>query len=155
MAFPSTSGTTQKNLSEAWMLTRLHINSIKVITQTLKQSSQAGNVNAEAILTYVTRLADTKAELQNIVTVPGLEAYAKEQINNPSIDIATEYNNVIQALDSVVSWIITNMPKDASGYLLVTQFAPENNGRTISRTFTPAETESLRTVLDSLLITID
>jgi hypothetical protein len=155
MAFPSTSGSVQQNLSEVWSLTRSYVNTIKVRTQNLRNSSAIANVNAVTILEYATALADLKAQLQTIVTAPGLAAYAQEQINNNTINIVTEYNNMITTVDTTITWILTNLPKDGSGYLLITQFAPENNGRTISRQFTPAETAGLRTVLDGLLATID
>jgi hypothetical protein len=155
MPFPSNSGTTQISLSDAWTLTRSYMNLIKTNTQQLRTASETGNVNAEYILTYATKLIDYKVELQKTVNVTGLAAYAQEQINNPTINIVTEYNAVIQALDSVVAWIINNMPKDQDGYLLITQFAAQNNGRTTSRSFAPAQTAGLRTTLDSLLSTID
>lgn len=155
MPFPSIYGTKQENLSSAWTSARSIAGNIKTRALNISAQSQAGTLQAASILDFVAYLADAKAELTRISGLQGISTYAQEQLADPTLNIATEYNALIAALDNTVSWVIANFPKSVEGYLLVQTFAVENNGRTISRTFTTEETATLRTVLDSLIVAID
>ncbi len=154
MTFPSNSGTRQDNLDVAWNTARATAGNIKTRTTALRTMLNS-NTGSSAILTYATFLADARLILQKVATTPGIAAYAQQQINDGSINIAAEFTAMVSALDAVVSWIVTNFPKDGSGFLLATQFDGANNGRTTDRQFTTVQTAGLRPALDNLLATID
>jgi hypothetical protein len=126
---------------------------VKQGAQTLVALSNAGPVGAAQIIRFCADLADARDLFTRLAAVPGLGAYAQEQIANPSLNIATEFTAMATAIDNARSWIVTNFPKDASGYLLAMQF--DANGRTNERLFDTASLAQLRTQLTALIATID
>lgn len=157
MSFPSSAGTRQDSLSLAWTSARSVAATIKDRATSLNTASLAGPVGSSAILDFATYLADAKANLQRAASTGGIAAYAQAQINDNTINIATEFSNMMTAIDGITSWIITNFPKDTvSGtFLLAKQFAGDNSGRTTDRTFTTAQLAGLRTALNTLIAAID
>lgn len=83
---------------------------------------------------------------------PGLEDYVKAQYADSAINIVTEYNTMIAAVDAAIAWIAGNVPK-SGGYVQLDQWA--NNGTITRRTFSTASLAGLRTVLDSVAATIE
>lgn len=157
MSFPSSTGTKQDSLALAWSRARDTAAGVKNRAQSLRTASLAGPVGSSAILDLATFLADSKLALQKSASTTGIVAYARDQIADPAIDVVAEFNSMIAALDGVVSWIITNFPRDTvSGtFLLARTFAVDNSGRTQDRQFTTAQLAGLRTALDSLIAAID
>lgn len=155
MAFPSTLGSKQESLAAAWSAARNTATTIKSRSQSLHDQCAAGDVSATTILDYATMLADMKYRLEQVTNVGGIAAYAQAQINDPTIDIAAEYLSMATQIDTTISWIITNFPKDGSGYLLAVQFSGDNSGRTVPRQLSSAQTAGLRTILQALIATID
>lgn len=155
MAFPSNNGTKQENLASAWNTARSLASTIKTKAQNIRYTSAASTISANTLLDFITYLADNKLILEKIAGLPGIENYAKEQCSDAALDISGEYNNLVQSINSVITWVISNAPVDANGYLLLTKFAVENNGRTTTRAFSIEETAGFRTVLDALIAAID
>lgn len=158
MTFPSSTGTVQDSLDTAWQTARSTAASIKIRTTSLSiQCTQANTtpVSGIAILDYATFLADAKLALNRVAAVSGIGTYAQSQIANNTINISTEFTNMVSALDGVVSWIITNFPKDGSSNLLYIQFTGDNTGRTQSTTFNATQLAGLKTQLDILAATIN
>lgn len=155
MTFPSTTGTKQDSLAVAWARARDTAAGIKNQATNLRTASVNGNVGASAILSFATYLADAKLILVRSSSTGGIGAYAQSQINDGTIVVATEFNNMMTTLDSVIAWIIANFPKDGSGFLLAVQFAADNSGRTTDRQFSTAALANFRTTLDTLIATID
>jgi hypothetical protein len=83
-----------------------------------------------------------------VAALPGLAAYAKTEYADANLDIVAELNAVITACDNCVSWVGTNFPKDANGYLLIHKIA---NGDIEVRTFAPAALSGFATQLGALL----
>lgn len=111
----------------------------------------AGDVLASRIIEMFLVLRVDRNALASQAATPGLGAYAQSQKNAPTLDIVAEFNAVLAATDSVTTWITTNFPKDGGGYILAQSFGADTMGE---RTFTPAQTAGLRTVLDALIATI-
>lgn len=154
-AFPSSSGTYQESLDSAWRRIREMASYVKSRTVSLNTAAAAGSISSSLILDYATFLADAKIALQSAASVQGIAAYAQEQIADPTFDIVASYTDMVNAINSVTAWVIANFPKDANGFLLAKTFTAVNDGRTQDRTFTPAQTATLRTVLDTLTATIN
>ena len=155
VAFPSTSGSRQENVASAWERARSTAGAIKSRAQQLNAAAMAGNISSSLILGFATYLADARLAMQSAASVQGIAAYAQAQINDPTFDIVTSYNDLVTTIDATIAWVIANFPKDASGYLLATQFNANNSGRTVDRQFTPAQTAGLRTTLDTLIAAIN
>jgi len=124
---------------------------LKLFTQQLQAECAAGNVPSSRILDAYINFVQERAELVTAAAAPGMAAYARAQKNKEALDVVAEFQAMIAAIDNVTSWLTTNFPRDASGYLLAKQFS----GNTIvDRTFTPAVTATFRTQLAALIATI-
>lgn len=153
MAFPSANGTKEFDLERAWAHSRQVAGAVKRESQNVRAMSAAGTLPSSSVLGLVSFLADAKIEFARVSSVPGLAAYARAQIDDPAMDIAVEFTNMVSALDGTISWIVTNFPKDTGGFLLAQIILP--SGRTQDRIFTAAATATFRTQLDSLIAAIN
>lgn len=127
------------------------IASIKLTCQQVRAESLAGAVPSSRILDLFINLQGAKLQLNAAAAVPGLAQFARDQKNNPSLDVVAEFTNVVNTLTSVVDWINTNFPKDAGGFLLAKSFS---GTLIVDRTFSTATLVNLRATLDSLIATI-
>lgn len=154
MAFPSSSGSQGDDKHEAWVASRNIATQVKTSAQNVRTLSAAGTLASSNLLDFVTYLAEARAGLQTCAQVPGIQTYAQEQLEDPSIDLTAEFIAMRDQMDATRTWITTNFPKEAtSGYLLAQTFTAD--GRQADRVFTAAQTAGLRTVLDALIATID
>jgi hypothetical protein len=110
-----------------------------------------GTVTSTQVLAMFSHLSNVKAQFSAAAGVSGLAQYAKDQKNSQSLDVVAEFTAMIAAIDTCRSWISTNFPKDANGYLLA---ATLGEAALVDRTFTSAQTVNLKTVLQSLAATI-
>lgn len=124
---------------------------VKTYCTTARTAMAAGSVVATVIVDLHIRLKADHAALDAAKNTPGLAAYAQEQKNNGSLDVAAEFMAVLAAMADVVTWIEANFPKDGSGFLLRETWGA--NGP-VDRSFTTAATAGLRTELDALISTI-
>jgi hypothetical protein len=152
MAFPGAGGLVQDNLDEAWGLARALARDVKVTAQGVRNDSASGILKTSQIFQLTTLLADAKDRLNVIKAMTGMGPYAQEQVGDSGINIATEFNSMISAMDSVVSWVSTNFPKDGSNFLLGWTMSPA--GRLVDRVFSAAATAGFRTELDALTSSI-
>lgn len=155
MAFPSSGGTVNENLSRGWDIIRDIAGNIKTRSVGLNNILVASTATSDTIIFYCGHMADLRARMVAIASMPGMVAYAQSQINNPTYDVTAEFITMRNALDAVISWIITNFPKDASGFLLAKTFNVDNSGRTTQRVFIASQTVGLRTALNALITAID
>jgi hypothetical protein len=148
MAFPS-----QTDAATAWQVIRNTASTIKVRSTGLNTLSLAGNVGSSALLEYLDWLLDRRADLAAYAATPGLAVYAQDQVNNPSLNITTEFNSMTAAIDNLRTWMTTNFPKDGSGFLLAHTF--DGAGRKVDRLFSTAALATFRTNLQAVIATID
>lgn len=153
MAFPSATGTRAETLSSAWEGARSIASKIKSQCVALKASSLAGDIGAYTVLNFLRNMADSRARLAILAAVPGLAAYAQAQLNDNTLNVATEFAGMVNAVDGLRTWIITNFPKDGNGYLLRDQLDAE--GRMVERMFSTVAMAGLRTQLDAVTASID
>jgi hypothetical protein len=155
VAFPSSSGTRQQSLVQALGTLRGNAGAVKSRAVALNTACAAGNVASSVLLDFATFLADSKTVMQTASAIPGLAAYAQEQISDATFDIAASFTAMMAQIDATTTWFIANFPKDGNGFLLAKTFTGDNSGRAQDRQFTPAQTATLRTVLSALIATID
>lgn len=153
MAFPSDIGSKQDDLSRAWASIRSIAGNIKTQSTILRDTSAAGSIEASRIVSYSVNLANMREQLARFTAVPGLVAYVRTQVNDPTIDVVAEYNTMLIQLNATRTWIVNNFPKDANGYILYHQL--DSNGKLVQRLLTPAQTAGLRSELTNLINTID
>lgn len=152
MAFPSSAGSGHQSLADAWREARELAASARTQTQGVRTLAAASGLPSTRILRHTEMLAGIHASLGRIAAIPGIAAYAQEQINNNTIDIVAEFNAVRNAIAAVVSWVVTNFPAN-SGFLLASSINAQ--GIVTDRNFTPAQLAAFITVLDGLIAAID
>ena len=153
MAFPSTIGSKPDSLDTAWAQARAYAGSVKQRSVSITAASNAGAVSAVEIIALAADLATARENLARIAAVPGIGAYAQAQVSDATLDVAAAFTAMVNAIDATRTWIVTNFPKDGSGYLLAAQF--DGTGRITYRTFDTVQLAGLRTQLAALIATID
>ena len=114
---------------------------------TTASTTMAGSaVSASYALSLLDALRNARTEMQTIAAIPGMAEHATRV--SGVADIAADFNAIAAKVDEVGTWLVTNFPKDLDGYLLREQFAA--GGARSERTFAPAATAALRTLLDEL-----
>lgn len=144
MAFPSDN---VESLADAWLEAQRRAGVIKRQAQSYITDLAAANTSANVALQISEKLAVAKADFTRWKNMPGLPEYAQAQQNNPGLDIATEFQGMVGAIDGVISWIVANFPA-SGGYLQKDTLKPD--GTVSVRSFTPAQTSGLRTALQAL-----
>ena len=114
----------------------------------IKAQAEAGNISADTILNLLRGMKVAYDVMESAKVTPGLNDYAKTEFNDPLLDYVAEVTAAQAAMVTCFNWITTNLPKDASGYLLKDKIV---NGVIEVRTFTPAQTAGLSTVLGTLI----
>jgi hypothetical protein len=123
----------------AWQLRRL---------TSARSAEFASGATSAQVLSVLDNMRALKAELDEVKTTPGIAAYAKAQEDDVAYDVVAEFTAMLAAVDAVIQEIITTMPKDGSGFLLLNQF--DVDGALIPRNFTAAQLANLRTLLDGV-----
>jgi hypothetical protein len=153
MAFPSSNGSIQISLAEAWADARSVAANIKSRAQQVSSAAAAGTLTGDAALSLSQYLADAKVQLQRDAAVSGISAYAQNQVGDPALNVAAEFTNMLTQIDAVTAWIVANFPKDGTGRLLHQTITAA--GRPVSAPFAAAQTVGLRTALDGLIASIN
>ncbi len=129
----------------------------------IRLRSLAGALDAQMVAGPVTAtliLDDLLAELLSGRTVliaskntSGILDYARDQFDDLTIDLPTEFNALITAIDAVITWIVDNFPTSPGGFLQ--RFTIAVDGVLTDRSFSSAQTAGLRTQLQALFAAIE
>jgi hypothetical protein len=147
MTFP-----TRPSLQVVWQQFAARAATLKRYCQEFTTASAARAMSASDLEEMLSHLAGFSTYAKASALTPGLEDYVKAQYADSAINIVTEYNTMIAAVDAAIAWIAGNVPK-SGGYVQLDQWA--NNGTITRRTFSTASLAGLRTVLDSVAATIE
>lgn len=147
MSFPSSGAT----LADKWARIQSDAARLKSRSATLVAASQ---ITRREALEYQNALLDIRADLETLTAGAasnGLQAYAQAQVNDPSLNIATEYTTMRNALDSLTAWLVTNFPNTA-GELRVYTFV---SSRVTDVLLTAGELTAYKAQLNGLIATIN
>lgn len=150
MPFPTANPLTAALVSAQQTATNL-----KYLAQSTATACAAGPVSANVLLQMMDTMVRAKATLNAAAAVPGMAQYAKDQYNNQSLNIATEFTAMVNAIDTAATQIAANIPKGTAGqggWMLTQKFAAD--GSVTVRTFSTAETAAIVTALNTLAATI-
>lgn len=146
MAFPASTLT----LEAGWSDFRALALTVKRKTTQLRDLSAAGTtdrvlyVKLRGILdNAVTQWAAILAETS------GLQAYARDQLEDQSLDLSAEYTAMRNAAIALRDWLDANIPTGAGGAVLERQIDDT------PLVFTSGQTAGFRTEADTLIATID
>jgi hypothetical protein len=87
-----------------------------------------------------------------LAAIPELDAVARATIPGYTGSLSADAAATVDAMQGAVSWITTNVPKDANGWVSVHKW--NTDGTQTARNFTPAQTAGLVTVLNAVGATI-
>lgn len=102
---------------------------------------------------YLT-LVRANNQFNALKVAPGLAQYAKDQENDQAYDVVAEFNAMQTALQSVLTWMETNVPITNRSVAPVADWANEQTIQ-IANIFTASQTSGLRTEMAALIATID
>lgn len=153
MAFPAANGSAfPVALDAAWVGARQAAASLQSQCTTLNAQIAAGNVSGQSIITSLSFFIAINNQLTAYAAVPGIAAYAQQQVNNVSLDVAGAFSGMQAALVAVGNWIVNNFPKDTGGFaqaFTLTIAGPQ------WATFSTAQLSGLATLLTALSATIN
>lgn len=150
MAFPS--GKTTNTLSRAFDDTQTTARNLKQDAIDIRDTSLAGDTSRKLIMEFPSKIADA-LDIWNAASVKvGIAQYAKDQLEDQSLTIGTDFTAMVTTATGVRDWIIANFP-NTGGLLLERSF--DANGRMVLGTLTTVQTAGLRTELDALIATIE
>lgn len=148
MAFPASTAQAAQAWTQACNLAiavKNETNRILTLSQTSLPANQAIN--------YVSFLAGAITSFNQYTAVGGIGAYAQGQVNNPSLNVTTEFTNMVTAIQNVINWVVNNFPKDGSSNLLYEKFNAD--GTQTFSSFTNAQlTGAFIPLLQALIATI-
>lgn len=150
MAFPS--GKNQLTLRQAFDVSRDKSRSIKQGAIDIRSKSLAGTLTRKEVMEFPTSLADAIDDWNTALALPGIGQYARDQIDDQTINLGAEFTAMVNTATGVRAWIITNFP-NSGGFLLERSF--DVNGRMVLGTLTAGQTAGLRTELDLLIAAIE
>jgi hypothetical protein len=107
----------------------------------------ANPVSANQVLQALGQVVDFIRTIDTVAAVPGIIEYAQAQKGDATLDVVAEAASMRANAIIVRDWIITNFPKDATGYLLKDTF--DADGSISVRQFTSAQTVALQAALSA------
>lgn len=112
-----------------------------------------GDVAADFVTEEVLRgLVVSRAVFADAAAVPGIAAYVASQRSVTEQQVIDAFTDMDGAVEDAIGWIVNALPKNAGGFLLLRTIAAD--GAMAYRSFTPAETAGLRTILQAVEATI-
>lgn len=146
MAFPS-----DPSLSVEFERVKSAASQAKRNAQNDRASMAAGPVSWSFVLALLNNLRVAKERFDHVAALgPDMSAYAEAQQGR---NLDADFAAVQTALDDAIQHIVSVIPKDGSGRLLVQTF--DADGTVQDVTFSSAATAQTRAYLDAILITIE
>jgi hypothetical protein len=116
---------------------------------TLSQS----DTSADAVIQIMVHMKTFIEALDAASAVNGIAQYAKDQTFDQNYDVVAEFVVMRAAAQAVMDWVIEGFPTSTGGF--IEKDTLEVDGSITVRTFTPTQTSSLRTVLNTLISSIE
>lgn len=116
-----------------------------------------GDVDANRIISFAREMAGARQELNQLSSVSGLEQYVRDQMNDQTIDLTAEFLALEGAMEAFVEGVKSSIPVDGgSGFALLAQIGG-GTGQIVFvwRTFTPAQTAGLQTLLQNIVDAVE
>jgi len=112
-------------------------------------------ITATVVLDIYAKLNAVKSLFEAAASVPGIVGYARDQKDDQTLNLVTEFNVVVAAIDAVIAQIATDIPTANQGgtdYLLV-----QTLGALIPewRDFTPVQLATTRGLLQAIIDAIN
>lgn len=113
-------------------------------------SSQVQSVVERPVVLQIrAQMLSFSAEASTLGSVPGIAAYAADQVQDPGYDVVAEYQATVAAMTAVVAEIDASFPVAAGTNHALVMFVDG----TVD-TFLPAQLATLKTLLDAVVASI-
>ena len=126
--------------------------SVKQLSTQLQTKSANGTLTGSDVVRYFTDLGGLRNKLDEWVArftdAAAATAFARDRYNDPAYDPIAEYNAFNTEIDNTLTFIATNIPTDLLTWDAV-------NGVVTWNAYTPEQTATLRTQLQTLINTVD
>ena len=149
MAFPAT----QSALATVLQDVQGEARALKSDAQGVKAASLAAAVSADLVHRFHLRLIASRDKFTAAAAVPGIAQFARDQLENQSLDIVAEFNAMVSACNALAQWVVDNFPS-AGGYAQKDTYTTATPGVTV-RTFSVASLVTYRLQLDTLINAIN
>ena len=149
MAFRASTATQAQGLFTAMQQAQF----IKQQAQSYSALLAAGPVNVSQIFQALDNIRSPLVIFNQVAAIPGIAAYAQAQFNDPAYNVASEFTAMVNAVQAVIDWVVTNFPKDAQGFIQA--YKLNADGSRLQTTFTTAQTAGLKTALDAVVAAIN
>ncbi len=147
MAFPASTITKK----QAWETLTGHANAIKGKVQELRDASAAGDTNRFRYVDLQKQIDIVIGLWTTAAAVPNLEEYARDQVDDNTLDLPAEYTAMRTAAIALRLWLFNNIPTSGGGVVL---YSTGLDGLKTPLSFTTAATAGFRTEADTFTASI-
>ncbi len=126
---------------------------LKINLQSFNTNLENNNVDFKLIKAIYLTINNAKNQLDALSQTPGIIEYAKVQEDDQGYNVAAEFIDLIEKMQSALTWVSNNVPSTVT--LKVPNAWGSPNDTIVSNTFTPAQTAGLRTVLTTIITAIE
>ncbi len=112
----------------------------------------AGPVSANAVIQIMSNVKSSIEVFDVVSALPGMASYARDQEDDQSYNVVSEFNTMRSEAVATRDWVITNFPKSAGNF--IEKDTLETDGAITVRQFTPAQTTGLQIALADLIAAI-
>lgn len=152
MAFPSSALPANQAMASVLNQLQIFAAGIKQQAASASATAAANSVNTAFIFSMLDQLSGVIATLNTYKSVAGLNAYATANIPGYAGTLTTDITAVINAAQACITWVSTNFPKDAGGFIQA--YTLNADGTRTMASFSTAQTVGLQTALNALVATI-
>ncbi len=138
-------------LAKAYAKAQTEAINVKSFASNHSAALAANTVSANLVQQIMTRMKSAIELWDSVSGLPGIVQYARDMEDDQTYDLVTEFLTMRNAAVAVRDWVINNFPT-AGGFIQKDTY--EVDGAITVRTFTPAQTAGLQTVLTTLAGTI-
>ena len=147
MPFPAS----QELLFEGLQTARSIALTTKQEAENLKANSLLGPVARDELIRLMRLCDNAVVRWTAVAALPGIGQYAKDQLDDQTIDLAAEFLAMRTQAAALRDWIFNNFPKTGAGWLVYTYTA---GGEETDLTFSTVQLADFRTEVDLFTATI-
>lgn len=155
MPMPSNRSDTRPSVKDSYDAMVIGLGAIKARSAALAASlaSAAAPQDIGVLVSYLRDLVVQGGVVQKQANRPALQAYARNQLNDATFDLAAEWATTSANISAVISWFTANLPQNAAGFLLYEKLAAD--GTITIRKMPVADFATLVPLLNAVVQAID
>lgn len=153
MPFPSNQSAARPNVADAYQAMINSAGAIRARSAALSAQCAASPVDVGVLVSYLRDIAVHNDAIVKRVSRAGVQNYARSQLNDNTLVLATEFAAASTAINAVIAWFVSNLNQNSAGFLQYEKLAAD--GTITLRKMTVAELAPLVLLLDAVVVAID